>query len=69
MSIRKYKHLENIDLVEYFGMIKQSLKLDNTKWKIEDIVKDVEEGFTKIKWSFWNDNAVKIIINLLLKYL
>ena len=49
MSIRKYKHLENIDLVEYFGMIKQSLELDNTKWKIEDIVKDVEEGFTKIK--------------------
>ena len=41
--------LKNFDFVDYFGIVRHTVKYDNSIWELDEILDNLNEGFTTIK--------------------
>ena len=60
MSLEEFKHLADFDFAEHFGITTHTVKFDNSNWKTDEILNDINQGFGTIKCKFCDKNAVII---------
>ena len=49
MELEDFAMLKNINISEYFDMVRHVMKLDDKLWKRHTILSNMEEGFKMIK--------------------
>ena len=64
MKLEDFNILKNIDISEYFELIRHETKLDDKLWERGAILSNLEQGFEMIKCTSSKDcNKLAISIN------
>ena len=43
--------MKDIDLAEYLGINMHTVTFDDSKWKVDELLDDLDKWFTGIKWT------------------